>query len=558
MQYLKTIEDLWKEGLKQGFRVIRKQKNGSVDYNWAREISNSRFDHQPSAVVFPKTAQQVSFCLTFCKENEIKFRVRSGGHQHEGMSSLDESVMIRLSEMNQITYPDANKLTAWIPTGKPLQEVYDELQLFNKTIPGGGCSSVNVGGLTLGGGWGTSTRKMGLTCDNFEEAEVVLANGDIVSARADNAHKDLFWALRGGGGGNFGIVTKFLFKLHSLGDYITTVNLQWKELGDNEEAAIKWYLDHQKDFPRALTTVMSLRVQHKDMQTFKDGKWISTYFPLGFIGKFYGRKDDLRVILKDFIEKFNPIETENSFKEECLEELDGSDGGPESSKPLMSAIINGFVDEYTGINKKQEAILNDLDPSNSSSYKKLPPPAVTCLAPHPHKISSGYPRNKESHASLAKKMVHIIRNTNAKNIEGVRLYMVLHSMPGAGGNIKSHESAFYYRDKEILLQLQSWWSPPKFAGNTQTVDSNYNSHKFKKEWLAYERDKKNYIQWIDQARQDLGQDLEGAFINFVDKNIALKEYYGNNFAELQRIKKHYDKDNLFRFPMSIPPAGSSK
>ena len=148
---LKSIDALWEIGVEEGFRVIRWTPNGNVDYDWAREISNSRFELEPTAIALPETAEQVARCVTFCVENRVPLRVRSGGHQHEGMCSLDDGVVIRLSELNAIEYDGEDRV--WIGVGKPLKEIYDELQLHGKTIPGGGCWSVNVGGLALGGGW---------------------------------------------------------------------------------------------------------------------------------------------------------------------------------------------------------------------------------------------------------------------------------------------------------------------------------------------------------------------------------------------------------------------
>lgn len=252
----KTVFDLQQEGAPQGLVVILKSK-WNPQYEAARQISNQRFDFRPSGIAYCKNAEHVQMCINFCRENNIPFRVCSGGHQHEGMSSGDNVLIIALSEIYEIKY-DTTKTTAWIPVvGKQLQNVYDELETHDRIIPGGGCQSVNVGGLTHGGGWGLSTRHLGMTCDNVLAAKMVLANGNIIEATADNEYKDLFWAIRGGGGGNFGIVTHFKFKLSKLNGKVTNFTFVFD--GHAREVAKAWVKMHlSKDVPNALSTACSI------------------------------------------------------------------------------------------------------------------------------------------------------------------------------------------------------------------------------------------------------------------------------------------------------------
>ena len=120
-------------------------------YQYARVISNTRFGHMPLLIAYCKNAKHVSYCVNQCRDNKVEFRIRSGGHQHEGMSSGQGVVIIDVTKMNQIDYRRANR--AWMPAGMQLQMTYDDLEAKGLTIPGGACQSVNVGGLTQGGGW---------------------------------------------------------------------------------------------------------------------------------------------------------------------------------------------------------------------------------------------------------------------------------------------------------------------------------------------------------------------------------------------------------------------
>lgn len=566
------VKGLQKIGEDEGFRVICRQ---TVDYEWGREISNSRINLMPLVVVLPENAQQVACCVKFCTENNVPFRVRSGGHQHEGMCSLDDGVVIRLSKINQIEYvpkeSDDDHDKAWIGAGKPLQDVYNELQMSNKTIPGGGCQTVNIGGLTLGGGWGTSVRKMGLTCDNVEAFEMVTAEGKVIDEVRDlGSYSDLFWALRGGGGGNFGIVTRFLFRLSEIGEKVSTFSMQWHkketQWGESEKAKmvaiVKDYLEQQAGFSIKLTTAMGLRVKHRFM---KD------YYPIGLAGKFYGPVCKLQEIMDPFLEKHKPSLAK--FEETYFPPKDeaGFDTFSSSKKeashegaPQLSDLINNLVDVVNlGVPFGELNEAPAVDAAKPVSYQEKPP-AVTCSEPWPHKISSGFPRSPDHYSNIAEKAIGIINKANNKECtkskteknKGVnknneadekltenaaRLYMVLHSMPGARGGIEPEDTAFYWRDKDFIVQFQAWWAKP----------SEKDRHKSAQ---AYEEEQQKYINWIKEARKELAPDLEGAFINFVDKDIPVEEYYGGNLERLKEIKNTYDKKNVFRFPLSIPPA----
>ncbi|MEM9596573.1 MAG: FAD-binding protein [Acidobacteriota bacterium] len=555
---MKLATELWKLGVERGFRVIRWTKDGNVDYQWAREIANSRFDLNPFAVALPRTAEDVAECVKLCRRHRAPFRVRSGGHQHEGMSSIEDGVVLRLSELSSIAYRGENR--AWIGVGKPLKEIYDELELRGKTIPGGGCWSVNVGGLALGGGWGTSVRKMGLTCDNFEEVEVVTAEGDVIRARADNEHGDLFWALRGGGGGNFGIVTRFLFRLWDIGPVVSTIRAQWKEpenKTDQEKEEyltriVEDYLKMQADFPIGLTTSMGLRVRHRFMAKDK-------YFPLGLSGKYYGTSKELERALKKFLDKHPPSEPVQLSESRRAR----SGGTPakasepdlgvevqtsEGNLPLAQLIDD--VADFVQSGSASHEVEDEAHPPDGAAYVQKAPPRTTCLAPWPHKVSSGFPKGPGVYSELARNAVRVLRSTNEERpANAARLFMVLHSMPGKKGPehegkprpIHPWESAFYWRERDFLVQFQAWWAEPCLGKGDSAGRK------------AYQKDVETYLCWIRSSRKALDAELDGAFINFVDRDLPLEAYYGANFARLREIKQRYDRDNVFHFPMGIPP-----
>lgn len=162
----------------------------------------------PAALARCGTPEQVQACLEVVRRSKIPVAARSGGHSYAGYSAPPGGLVVDLSPMNSVrVQPDG---TAVIGAGAKLADVYAGLARAGRALPAGSCPSVGVAGLTLGGGIGVLARKFGLTCDHLRAAQVVLPDGSLRTASADS-EQELFWALRGGGGGNFAVVTRFEF-----------------------------------------------------------------------------------------------------------------------------------------------------------------------------------------------------------------------------------------------------------------------------------------------------------------------------------------------------------
>jgi FAD/FMN-containing dehydrogenase len=203
----------------QGDVVVR----GESGYDQARVLFDTRFDTvTPRAVAFCESARDVERTVRWARKHKIRIVPRSGGHSYGGYSTTS-GVIVDVSRLNKLSV-DARHRAA-VGAGTRLIDVYDRLWQRRLTVPGGTCPTVGIAGLTLGGGIGFAARKFGLTCDNLLEATVVLANGTAVTANA-REHPDLYWALRGGGGGNFGIVTRLVFRTHPVGQ-VATYSLEW-------------------------------------------------------------------------------------------------------------------------------------------------------------------------------------------------------------------------------------------------------------------------------------------------------------------------------------------
>jgi FAD/FMN-containing dehydrogenase len=180
-------------------------------YDSARRVYNAMFDRHPRLIARCVDVADVMACVQFARENNITTSIRGGGHNAAGLGVCDDGLVIDLSRMRGIRVNPAAK-TVRVDGGCTWGDVDHATHAFGMAVPSGIISTTGVGGLTLGGGIGHLTRKCGLTIDNLLSADVVLADGRFLTASQDE-NQDLFWAIRGGGG-NFGVVTSFLFRLH--------------------------------------------------------------------------------------------------------------------------------------------------------------------------------------------------------------------------------------------------------------------------------------------------------------------------------------------------------
>ena len=187
---------------------------GADGYDSAREIWNAMIDRRPGLIVRCAGAADVVRGLRFVQEHRLLLAVRGGGHNIAGNAVCDGGVVLDLSPMKAVRI-DPTRRIAHVEAGCTLGDLDHDAQVFGLATPLGINSTTGVAGLTLGGGFGWLTRKHGLTVDNLLSADVVTADGQLVTADGMH-HADLFWALRGGGG-NFGIVTSFEFQLHPVG-----------------------------------------------------------------------------------------------------------------------------------------------------------------------------------------------------------------------------------------------------------------------------------------------------------------------------------------------------
>ncbi|MFF3687842.1 FAD-binding oxidoreductase [Streptomyces sp. NPDC002187] len=208
---------------------------GDADYPSARQLYNTRFDAlRPAAVAYAAGEDDVKECLAYAKAHGTPVSIRNGGHSYGGWSSGNGHLVIDVSPLDRIGSDGT------IGAGAKLIDVYNALARDGRTIPAGSCPTVGVSGLVLGGGHGVASRAYGLTCDSLTSARIVTADGRVLTASAQE-NKDLFWALRGAGNGNFGVVTGFTFRTHPAPRTVSAfLNWPWRKADKVIAAWQRW------------------------------------------------------------------------------------------------------------------------------------------------------------------------------------------------------------------------------------------------------------------------------------------------------------------------------
>ncbi|GAA2288159.1 FAD-binding dehydrogenase [Streptomyces ruber] len=211
---------------------------GDGSWTTARRLYNTRFDGlEPAAVAYPSHTEDIRTLLSYARAHDVRVSIRNGGHSYAGWSSGDGRLVVDVSRLATVR---ASANEAVVGAGAKLIDVYRALAAKGVTIPAGSCPTVGVSGLTLGGGHGVASRAYGLTCDSLTGATIVTADGEQLAVD-EKDHDDLFWALRGAGNGNFGVVTELRFRTHPAPRSVTAdLRWPWSRAADVVAAWQEW------------------------------------------------------------------------------------------------------------------------------------------------------------------------------------------------------------------------------------------------------------------------------------------------------------------------------
>ena len=417
---------------------------------------------------------------------------RNGRHSYGGYSTCD-GLVVDVSEMDSIVV-SADATTATIGAGAVLVDLYVALAARGVTIPGGTCPSVGITGLTLGGGHGEVSRAFGLTCDALVELEIVLADGRVVTA-SEQSEPDLFWACRGGGGGNFGIVTSMTFATSPIGD-VTLFSVDW-DWADAVPAMVAWQ-EWVSGLPDEVFTGIALLTQ-------PGGPSASPY--IGAAGTFLGTPAEWSAIVAPLVAAVTPSAT-NVEQKTYLEAIDIHAG---------CAMLTEQECHPTYWNPPGQLVQNTW--AATSAYvgesAPLPAEAVQLIVDFVDRRQAD-PRQPTG--------------TTSFGAGGVGF----DSYGGAINRVAPDATAFVHRDALALGQYLAYWqvdSPPDLVADNQA-------------WLRALTDA--------MAPYSNGQ----AYQNYIDPGLDgwLEAYYGANLPRLREIKLRFDPENFFSFAQSIPPA----
>ncbi|WNB91438.1 FAD-binding protein [Bacillus sp. NEB1478] len=379
----------------------------SPDYELAREEFNKRYNLYPNIINFCQNAKDVSNAICWARKRKVQSRIRTGRHSYEAYSSLDCGLVIDVSEIDYVRV-DRKKKTAKLGAGSLLLPLYEELFEQGFTIPGGTCPSVGLSGLTLGGGWGMLTRQYGLLIDQLLELEMVDAKGNIIVANKKK-NADLFWASRGGGGGNFGVVTSFVFRIVPIKN-VAIFNITWKWKGFEKvvDAWQRWapFTDNR------LTSTIDLLTKEKG--------------ELSALGEFIGSTSELRKLLTPLIKAYPPkiVEVKKVSYIDAVEIFGGIMPGME-----QYAVSHGDPDAHPFKN------------TGAFAKKLLPIQGIKLLKQY--LADSPSPDNK----------------------------VQLQALAGKAGEIKPNETAYVHRKALFNLQYITKWERKREAKiNTKWVE----------------------------------------------------------------------------------------
>ncbi len=425
-------------------------------YEEARQEWNRAIQKFPIAIVFCSNKCDVSNAILWARKNCVSFRIRNGRHNYEGYSTGNGVMVIDISKMNSISICNG---FVKAEGGANNAQIYDYVSSYGYPFPGGTCPTVGLSGLISGGGWGLSCRMFGLACDSLVEVEIIDYNGQTVTA-SEVCNRELFWAIRGGGGGNFGVIVSMTFRLPPKVEMVTYINIYYPDTDVNKQ--VEFFETYQNwiiDADRRITLIS--RMYHSQEEDFA----------INVRGIFYGMPEEAEEILKPFINLGGGILT--------LEYITFFDA--------ISKIGSAYPDSEMFKDTGRFALC----PLSYNEIFKL----VEMMRDFP-------PGSKFSALSL-------------------------YSLGGKVMDVSSYETAFFYRDAQYIIGIQSVWTDERFAETN--------------------------INWIDERFKYLEKITNGSYVNFPYRGLVdyMHAYYGKNADKLRDAKYRYDPLNIFCFPQSI-------
>jgi len=535
-------------------------------YNEQRQIFNTYFQFRPAAMVFCTNTQQVAAVIACIRRNDYHgvLRVRSGGHDHEGECSGTDALVIDLSKMTRVTVRESENY-ATIQPGIMFLDLIREMNAKNVGLPHGTCYSVRIAGFTFGGGWGPWTRKKGMGCESLAGATIVLGDGSYKTIiddrllseyegrsvpRLDEADRQLLWALRGGGGMSYGIVTELIYQTFRLPDYTTKFTVSWQQAERDIPPAVailkRWEeLIAYGQNADLLGTNLKIAAKPKDKNDRTPAE--KSVHDCFFYGYYMGDKtrftnqkdfeDHLReVITKDWFPSGQFGRYRIKFEDSLDAVLSGNITADVSNKRSWStfAAWDRVVKWDTGKHEKlqMESLYN---PADLPKHFEAIPPEMD--QPAPHKITSRLAMVIDDKQANENRRIKLIESLESDLIyiqgekHGLSTYFTLGAITGEFYQNYDHRanefprgSSFPYKQCYYTIQYQAWW-------DNEGVEN-----------PAVQPYVNRAIDWLEVCRNYEIPGTYGAFISFKDDSIPTRVYFQQSYDRLKKIKESYSHD----------------
>lgn len=258
-------------------------------YDEARQDYNRAIQQYPLIIDYCQDKQDVANAVLWSRKSQVRLRIRNGGHNYEGYSNGDHAMVIDVSEMTHMDLDESENLL-YVQGGVTNRSVYEFVSSKGYPFPGGTCPTVGVGGYAMGGGWGLSCRYLGLGCDSLAEIELVNYEGNIIKANR-SYNKDLFWACRGAGSENFGVIVSMIFRLPPKVDKVTLIEIDYLHVSRKEQENFFEIWQKWLRIADSRITLIS-----RIYNSVGDGLAMLAR------GIFYGEPDEAKQIVKPFLE----------------------------------------------------------------------------------------------------------------------------------------------------------------------------------------------------------------------------------------------------------------
>ena len=531
-----------------------------INYNKARQVFNRRIQLKPFAIVYCKSTEEVQRVFLDAKNNNLPIRVRSGGHDHEGECSGTDTIVIDLSRIDHVSVDSEG--IASIGPGNRFEKLTSELadnNGKNVMIPHGTCATVGIAGFTFGGGWGPWTRSEGMCCEYLVGATIVLGDGTRkeLSDDGDKQSCELLWALRGGGGFSYGIVTELKIQTFPLPKELIRFDVEWNPYvhDDDGKPLIHKHTELTINVLKNWEEIINYNrpnegcTQNPPEKILQNNQLIGTNLKISAIngpvedcgfkenevyhnaimyGYWEGTKDELDAFIEASFGK-----DDGKYKYTIT-----GYGGADSDKPYGSHMMSNWDRiSFSNVQRQQKN-----QPLLGRSHGEPFPPDLD--SPAPHKITcrlvdaDGLDANNESgHRALLRSLTSPLIFNSSREL-GLFSYVTLGAISGSYYQNKEKtdklNSAFPYKDKQYTIQYQTWWNEDLAKKEEQQNNP------------VYEKTNRA-LDWMQVARDFDIPNTSGSFISFKDSSIPTETYFAESYEELTRIKKEHSRDKLNHF-----------